>query len=313
MQTDLLIAWNWTYDRPFIERIQNRCAESGLSVVTVDSRTVDAVTADVQHSRIVPRLFFDRASDESERFVPLAEELLKRSKATDSVPPVRFVNATPLARRASDKSVMHRAFIEHGLTVPHSIIIPPFRNDGSYDLPATALEPIGIPFVVKPANTTGGGTGVLLVAQTWSDIQGQRLLFPDDTFLIQRRIIPAYLSESRGWFRAYYSFGETYLCWWDDESHVYDNVTADEERMFDLRRLRDMTGKIAEICRLDFFSTEIALTQADTLVAIDYVNEICDMRARPQIPNGVPPELVDWFCDTLISTTKELKSKSSTS
>jgi hypothetical protein len=308
MQIDLLVAWNWTYDRPFIERISERCRSAGQSVLTVDARTIEDVLEDILSFRIRPRFFFDRASDESDRFIPLAEEILNRSTSSHGAPPLRFVNAPPLARRASDKTIMHRAFIENGISVPASIIIPSFRNDPSCVLNATDLEPIGAPFVVKPSNTTGGGTGVVLSARSWNDIDVQRRQFPDDAFLAQQRIVPAYLSESRGWFRSYYSFGETYLCWWDDESHVYDIVSPDDERMFGLQRLRDMTRKIATVCTLDFFSTEIAITQADDLVSVDYVNEICDMRARPETPNGVPTELVEWFCDTLISTINGAKS-----
>ncbi len=59
--------------------------------------------------------------------------------------------------------------------------------------------------------------------------------------------------------------------------------------------------KIAEICKLDFFSTEIALTDGDKFVVVDYVNDMCDMRRKSQHYDGVPDNMVDEITMKLVS------------
>jgi hypothetical protein len=43
---------------------------------------------------------------------------------------------------------------------------------------------------------------------------------------------------------------------------------------------------------LEFFSSEIALTNDGLFVAVDYVNEICDMRLQSKHYDGVPDAIV---------------------
>ena len=50
---------------------------------------------------------------------------------------------------------------------------------------------------------------------------------------------------------------------------------------------------IKKVCRLDFFSSEIAITNSDRLVVIDYVNDVCDMRPQSSAFDGVPDSLID--------------------
>jgi hypothetical protein len=57
-----------------------------------------------------------------------------------------------------------------------------------------------------------------------------------------------------------------------------------------------ITKKIAEVCRLDFFSTEIAVTESRRFVTVDYVNDICDMRLQSQHKDGVPDIVVKEIC-----------------
>jgi hypothetical protein len=80
---------------------------------------------------------------------------------------------------------------------------------------------------------------------------------------------------------------------------VYEEVSEDEERWFDLGSLRDSISRIATICRLHFFSSEFAQTQDGTFVSVDYVNELCDMRPKSTTQNGVPDRLLDWVADRM--------------
>lgn len=202
---------------------------------------------------------------------------------------------------------MHLEFLTHGIHVPHTIILPPARETPTLTFDPSELTSLGTPFVVKPANTTGGGVGVFMNGKTIEDIQRQRLVHPSDKYLVQQRIVPVYLSEMRAWFRVYFAFGETFLCWWDDRTHIYEVVSAEEEEMFGLTPMRDRIRTTAKICGLDFFSAEYSMTSDGSFVSVDYVNEMCDMRPRSTTPNGVPEELLDWVSAQLILTVQGLK------
>jgi hypothetical protein len=154
------------------------------------------------------------------------------------------------------------------------------------------MKHLGNPFVIKPANTTGGGTGVILDAKTIEDVMLTRQQHRDDKYLLQKMIIPKDLNSRRAWFRVYYAFGETILCWWDDITHIYTPVTAEEEQHYSLSELRNINQVVQKICQLDFFSSEIAMTDENKFVVVDYVNEICDMRLQSKYPNGAPDVVV---------------------
>jgi len=66
--------------------------------------------------------------------------------------------------------------------------------------------------------------------------------------------------------------------------------------MHHLRPLITITKKIYEVCKLDFFSTEIAVTANERFVVVDYVNDICDMRLQSKHVDGVPDLVVMEIC-----------------
>ena len=65
-----------------------------------------------------------------------------------------------------------------------------------------------------------------------------------------------------------------------------------EIEKFGLKKLYQLTRSIHKITDLDFFSTEIALTNKNKFVVIDYVNDQCDMRLKSLHEDGVPDEIV---------------------
>jgi hypothetical protein len=77
-----------------------------------------------------------------------------------------------------------------------------------------------------------------------------------------------------------------------------------------LGRLKDLMGKIYSICKLDFFSSEIAITYRDgerKFVPVDYVNEMCDMRLKSKAFDGVPDEVVFKVADRIAEFVASLK------
>ena len=105
-------------------------------------------------------------------------------------------------------------------------------------------------------------------------------------------ILPDDLDGKRAWFRVYYAFGEIIPCWWDDRTHMYSELSPAHERRYGLKGLRDVMHTIQSICRLDFFSSEIAYTAEKRFIVVDYVNEVCDMRLQSKYENGAPDVIV---------------------
>jgi hypothetical protein len=102
----------------------------------------------------------------------------------------------------------------------------------------------------------------------------------------------------------FYAAGKTYPCWWHPLTHVFSTVTQQDEYRYELSRLHDITQRIASICRLDWFSTEIALT-LEEFVVVDYVNDGIDTRVQSKAVDGVPDEVVENIARQLVGLAKE--------
>ena len=277
---DVGLAWDWEFDKDFIFGIENECIASGLSTFRIEPHNIEAVTRLVRLKKISFRTYLDRASDSDENFIPLARTLT-RSKTI-------IFNEYSKVDYAKDKANMHLALMGEGIHVPYTIIISPYSKNKEVELSLTELAHLGRPFIIKPANTTGGGIGVVLGAESLKDILETRQHHKNDTYLLQETVQPVTLGGTIGWFRVFYAFGITLICWWDHRTHIYRELTKQEERRFKLQRLHSIILTIHKICRLDFFSSEITLTSEGKFIAVDYVNEICDMRMQSRHFDGVP-------------------------
>jgi len=281
---DLAIAWNWEFDDEFIAGIERECIARQVSTYRVDPGNLHDTIRLLESGALAFRALFDRASDADANFLVLVRLLAKE--------PVFVINPHAFVVNAIDKATMHVTLATHGIHVPNTIILPPFRDDPGLGLRQGDLDRLGIPFVIKPANTTGGGTGVVLGARTLQDVVESRKTHPDDKYLVQETIRPKDLDGKRAWFRAYCIFGETIICWWDDLTHRYSELTAGEETGHGLGGLRAIMTTIQKTCRLDFFSSEIAMTEERHFIVVDYVNEVCDMRYQSLHENGAPDTIV---------------------
>jgi len=63
--------------------------------------------------------------------------------------------------------------------------------------------------------------------------------------------------------------------------------------------LRDITQRIASLCKLEWFSTEIALTLEEFIV-VDYVNDGIDTRIQSKAVDGVPDEVMQKVTKQLV-------------
>jgi hypothetical protein len=284
----LVVVWDWEYDREFLAVLETAIHECGLKIYSVSHHNTEETLHAVQAGALRFSCCLDRASDTDERFQPLTRLLLKRG--------TRFINSPAAVRHASDKATMHLEFLTRGIEVPYTIIISPYNKRREIELSLSELAHLGRPFIIKPANTTGGGAGVIMGAETLKDVIESRQHHKNDKYLLQEEIHPVVLDGKPGWFRVFNVDGLVWACWWDPVTHVYTPLTGTVMARHRLVPLAGIARAIREVCHLDFFSTEIALSQHGKLVVVDYVNEVCDMRLQSVHPDGVPRVLIRGIC-----------------
>lgn len=281
---DLAIAYDWEFDVEFVSAIEKIMHQFGISTYVINYKNISEVTENVKNRRLNFRCLLDRASDVDDNFLELNRVLLRKH--------AYVFNPHRLVDHAIDKANMHLEFITSGINVPYSIIIPPHNQAKEIFISIDDLELLGRPFIIKPCNITGGGMGVVKGAESLKEVLHARQKHGNDKYLIQEKVYPKMLDGKRAWFRCYWAFGKTICVWWNDETHIYNQLHDSEIEEFGLRKLFLITKTIHRLTQLDFFSTEIALTIKNKFVVIDYVNDQCDMRFKSLHTDGVPDEVV---------------------
>lgn len=282
---DLALSYDWEYDRDFIRLVEGSARARGLGMVVISPAEVVRALEALRAGRLDVRVLVDRASGASPDFVAL--QALAAEKGAD------VIESLDKVRWASDKATMHLEFIAGGIHTPYTVILPPQAAEADLALRPEDLAPLGAPFVIKPANTTGGSQGVLADAVGPADILAARRTYPSDKYLLQEKVVPESTDGKRFWFRGFYVLGEVYLTWWDDRTHLYTELGLDEAVALSLAPVYGIVRAIARVSRLRFFSTEIVRDVQGRLLVVDYVNEICDMRLRSAHPDGVPDAVVE--------------------
>ena len=280
----LAIAWDWELDREFVAILERHVQAHRMHSYSITHHNVTETLHKIQKGELQFGAFLDRAGDGDEKFPPLALQMRRTSAV--------LINHPDNVHHAIDKAIMHLEFIQKGIEVPFSIIISPYTKKKEIELRLSDIAKLKWPFIIKPANTTGGGIGVVLNAASLQDIIKSRQHHRNDKYLLQEKINPSWLDGKKGWFRVFCVFGDVIPCWWDDETHVYSILRNHEMTKHRLRPLVLVTRKIHEICKLDFFSTEIAVTDGRKFVVVDYVNDICDMLLQSSHIDGVPDSVV---------------------
>ena len=288
MRYDLCLAWYWQYDDDFVRGIEQACAAHNLTLWQITPRTIlDSITS-IYSDQDGFQTLLDRAVDDL-RFEPV------RRFAQENH--LRRINPLEVSHWAEDKATMHIELIQAGLDTPYTILIAPFVDQPV--LPALDLTPLGGKFVLKPA-VGGGGEGVMMNASTLDDVRCARLEFPGQKYLAQAHIEPRILFGQKAWFRVFYVGGDSIPCWWNPSTHIYKVLTADEETQFELAPLRQVTQRIARVCKLDWFSTEIAFTNDGKFVVVDYVNDSIDTRIQSRAADGVPDDVMKQITNKLV-------------
>lgn len=286
MHFDLCLPWYWEYDIDFVQMVEHACHEQGLTFWQITPETLlESITALYrgEHSfgAILDRSQYDP------RFEPVHRWALEHA--------VRRINRAEDSKWSEDKATMHLELISAGIHTPYTIILPPFIDRPV--IPDLDLASLGSQFVIKPSNE-GGSSGVILGASSMDQILRARMQYPEQKYLVQETIMPRTIHGQPAWFRVFYAVGRTFPCFWHPLTHVFSMVTLQDENRYGLVRLHDITRRIAAICKLDWFSTEIALRH-DEFVVVDYVNDGIDTRLQSKAVDGVPDEVMQGIANQL--------------
>ncbi|MFC2083462.1 RimK family alpha-L-glutamate ligase [Bacteroidota bacterium] len=296
---DLAIAYKWVHDRELTDQIEEKFHKNGLTTFVIGKHNVHEITDLVKNRKLAFQVYFDRASDEDEDFETIANILTRRK--------TYIINNYQKVEIAIDKSIMHNKLIKHNFNLPGTIIIPPFDDTENITINDGQLSELGSPFIIKPAYYSGAGEGVVTNATSVEQILTERKKKSDDHYLVQQKIYPKLYKGKRTWFRSYYFFNDVYPVWWDDLSHSYEMIGYLEFKKLKLNDLINITYKLAAITGLDYFSSEIALSDVNKFILIDYVNDQCDFRKKSKFNDGVPDEIVDIFITEMMNKVNQTK------
>jgi hypothetical protein len=215
------------------------------------------------------------------------------------------IDPPDVAQAAFDKARLHPRLLREGFQVPFTVIVPADKAETCLlsDIDRASL---GTPFVIKPG-TGYGKRGVILDATSERDLQRCVKAWPDSNYLLQSRITPHTWNGEPAYFRVFHVFGSIWSCWWNCFTDRYRLVTPTEEEQFGLAAMREIVVRLAALTGMNFFSSEIAITESGRFLLIDYVNDQCHMLSQSANPQmGVPDAVVTAVATRLVEGVAEL-------
>ena len=283
---DLVMTHKLDADDFFIHRVQQHCAEAGLSFFLIEPTWVQPFYDRFAQGALWSRVLLNMHSEHH-----LPQEIYHRLVRLAHERGTQVIDPPEVALAAFDKAAMHPRLAAAGFAVPATIIVPRAETD-RFQLSDGDRERLGSPFVIKPARGYGR-QGVIFDATGPADLARSVAAWPDEAYLLQRRIAPRLIGGEPAYFRVYFVFGTIWCCWWNCFTDHYRSLTPEDEASLGLAPLRTIVARVAALTGMKFFSSEIALTDAGEFVLIDYVNDQCHMLAQSADPRiGVPDELV---------------------
>lgn len=292
-------------DDLFIHGVQKQCAEARLNFFLIEPLWVGHFYEALAAGRLWPRVLLNLHSEHHQPEDPFHRLVRLAAERT-----VRVIDPPDRALAAFDKAQLHPRLEPAGIRTPFTVIVSgnaaPVARLGDAE-----RAQLGTPFVIKPA-LGYGRKGVVLDATDETDVARSKAEWPDRYYLLQRRIVPRIIQGEPAYFRTFFVFGTVWSCWWNCYTDRYRMVTWQEITELKLAPLEEMARKLAALTGMDFFSSEIALTEAGEFVAIDYVNDQCHMLSQTASPNnGVPDELVTNIARRLVEAVQQLLAKRS--
>lgn len=284
----------------FIHRVQQHCADRGLNFFLIEPVWVEAFYNKMLDGKVWPRVLLNMHSEHHE-----AEDIYHRLVQLAFERKARIIDPPDVALAAFDKAALHPRLLAAGFGLPYTVIVPR-EQIGQYTLSECELAKLGVPFVIKPS-LGYGKRGVILDATQPSDLARSHREWTDPHYLLQQRIVPKTLNGAPAYFRVFYVFGTVWCCWWNCFTDRYQSLTLAEMEQFFLQPLRAIVCRLAALTGMNFFSTEIAQTEANEFILIDYVNDQCHMLTQSANPAiGVPDEIVAEIAGRLVESAEQL-------
>ncbi|MDD4202388.1 MAG: hypothetical protein PHQ52_02875 [Candidatus Omnitrophica bacterium] len=300
---DFAISWSGNQEEKIITFLKANCKEKGLSFFWVDENNVKDTIKKLESHLIKIKVLLD-----TEATYNKPNDIYSRLCYAVKDSGGSVINDPDRAKASIDKSAMHFELLHSGITVPYTVIVRNWEPT-TFKLTFEEKNKLGKPFVIKPAQGYGQ-LGVIKEAQgTISEIAKARHYDTGDNFLIQEKINPITICNKRSWFRVLNVFDTLIPCWWDDKENHYEHVSFNELYSENLFPLVKITAKIASISRMSWFSTEIAIDVKQgkrRFVAIDYVNDQCDMTTKSEARNGLPDKIVEFAAKKMIEWSYDL-------
>jgi len=289
---DLGIAWDSESDNEFVNDL-NACAlKVGVKPYLIHAYNFFSSLKDISEGQLSFHCFFDRSSDDNSPFGGLADFIKQKD--------INFINHPDNVKNSIDKSKIHSMFISYGLPVPKTVFIKP--QEGKQVLEAK-IQHIAIPCVVKSAFSSCS-EDIVLTINSLDELS--RLIGQEEgkSYFAQERVVPINLENKPAWFKVLYCFGEIIPLRWHPDNKEYESLSLRQIYRLGLHEIWPITKKIRQVCKLDFFSTDIVMNEKKKFLILDYVNDRPDMRKKSKFKDGLPDEIVDKVINGIISFVK---------
>ena len=286
---DLIILWDWEYDDDFVKSLLQAAQKKRLKADSFGPDEVEAFAKAFLHKNFRCNLIIDRASDVH----PGLALLLTNLKSQGTI----LINDPKAMVWCRDKATMHLELLNQGVSVPYGIIIS--TDDHPESMHVMALNKLGSPYVIKPAEG-GGGEGVILHGESTHDITAALQASHTGKIILQEKVIPKMIGDHRGWLRIFYILAKIMPCWWDDQTHLYHEIHPGELPQEILDKIFGIVNTIARTSHMQFFTTEVAIDHNGNLLVVDFVNEMCDMRIQSHHYDGIPDNVFNQIIQAII-------------
>lgn len=293
---DFGLIWSSGIKQRLAYTIEKECKLRGLSFLLVTRKNARRIIEELERGRLKIRFLLDTEADYAYPKDTFAR-LCYAAKDSGS-----YVVCDPDdARQASNKAITHYDLLRANIPVPYTVVV---RNwePRSFRLSKEERQKLGVPFIIKPA--TGFGQHGVVKGGSIAEIAKARHYDRGDDFLLQKICNPIMLGGKQAWFRIYYLFGEIIPCWWNTETGLYAHLTLREMNNFRLLPLAKLVSEIANITKMEFFTSEISLSgegKERKFMVIDYVNDQPDLCVHPggKPGEGPIPEVIQHLAERI--------------
>lgn len=289
---DIAIAWVNPVEEKFVASIKKAARAKRLSVLEITYENTEEIFKVIEAQKIHSTTFFDRASLDDAVYFLVAEKF--KGLGT------RVVNDPEAVMAASDKAKLHELYKKEGLPVPETIIISSKTPRKEYN---GIIQKLGIPFVLKPGHG-GSGERVNVAAKNADDISEFASDLASDKGLAQEYVVPVVISGKAAWFRPIYAAGEVIPLWWDPGNHFYREFGDSGSEKKIAKKLETFVQTIAKLTSLDLFSCEIMIAEGNRYLIVDYANHPIDLNTQENVPDGLPPFILQKIVANLINPHK---------